>query len=73
MARHVCRRVRSVLAKPNATAARGLAMMRAALASTEPGATGEDAIALCEQRRVEFEAERTRQGELRLRTEPQTA
>jgi hypothetical protein len=40
------------------------------MASTEPGPTGEDAIALLEQRRREFEAERMGgQGVLALRGE----
>lgn len=66
MARRVFRRVRSALAKPNGAVVRGMELVRAALTSTEPGPTGEEALALCEQRRVEFEADRARQGVLRL-------
>lgn len=66
MPRRVFRRVRSALAKPNAAALRGLALVRAALASTEPGPSGEAAIALLEQRRLEDEARRNGQGVLPL-------
>lgn len=66
--RRALRRVRSALARPNAAAQRGLAAARAAMASAEPGPTGDEAIALLEQRRREFEAERTGgQGVLPLR------
>lgn len=67
MAQRVCRRVRRALAKPNAAAVRGLAMVRAALASKEPGPTGEHAIALLEQQRREMEAGMHVQGVLVLR------
>jgi hypothetical protein len=67
MARRFVRRVRSVLAKPTAAAARGLAMAREALATVEPGPTGDDAIAMLEQRRREDDARRESQGVLQLR------
>lgn len=67
MARRLDRRVRSALARPNAAARRGIAMAFVALYGAEPGPTGEDALAECEQRRREDEARRAGQGVLVLR------
>lgn len=67
--RRALRRVRSALARPNEAAQRGLAAARAAMASAEPGPTGDEAIALLEQRRREDEARRHGQGVLPLRSE----
>jgi hypothetical protein len=67
MARRFARKVRSTLAHPNAVAQRGMTMALAALYGSEPGPTGDDALAEREQRRREDEARRAGQGVLVLR------
>ena len=66
MARRLLRGVRSALAKPNAAALRGLAQAREALLSAVPGPTGDEAIALLEQRRREDGEQCAGQGVLPL-------
>lgn len=64
--RNSCRRVRSVIAKPNASAMRGLTNAIAELYSTTPGLATEDALAERERYFREEQAKRTAQGVLVL-------